>query len=208
MSAYVVGLTGGIGSGKTTVARLFEQRGVTVVDTDRIARQLTLPAGAAMPEIVAQFGTEVVAADGGLDRDAMRRRVFGEPALRHRLEAILHPRIRTQARRECASAASAYVLLDVPLLVETGGWEACCDRILVVDCDEETQVRRVMARNGLPENEVRAILAAQASRGQRLAIADDRISNDDTLEHLAEQVETLHQSYLRGAGAKILPVKC
>lgn len=196
MSPYFVGLTGGIGSGKSTVAAQFAARGVVVVDTDAIARSLTLPGGAAMPAVAAAFGPQVVTSDGALDREAMRRLVFAEPAQRRVLEAILHPLIRAEADRQCAVAVSPYVLLDVPLLVETGAYRDRVQRVLVVDCREATQIARVMQRNGLAEAEVRAILAAQASRAQRQAAADDLLDNDGDLANLIAQVDRLHATYL------------
>lgn len=207
MSRYVVGITGGIGSGKSTVARLFAGRGVAVIDTDEIAHALTAPGGAAMPAIRARFGDGVVASSGALDRQAMRQLVFADPAHRQALEAILHPRIRAEADRLVAAAASPYVLLAIPLLVETGGYRDRLQRVLVVDCAESTQIERVMARNGLAEDEVRRILAAQASRAQRLAAADDVVVNEGDPAGLDSQVTALHMRYLAlaeaasGAGA-------
>ena len=195
MNPYIVGLTGGIGSGKSTVAAQFAARGIVVVDTDAIARSLTLPGGAAMPAVAATFGPQVVASDGALDREAMRRLVFADPAQRRALEAILHPLIRTEADRQCAAASSPYILLDVPLLVETGAYRDRVQRVLVVDCCEATQIARVMQRNGLAEAEVRAILAAQASRAQRQAAADDLLDNDSDLAALTAQVDRLHSIY-------------
>jgi len=202
VSAYVVGLTGGIGSGKTTVSNLFATHGTVVVDTDVIAHQLTAPGGEAMPYIIAEFGPNVASSNGALDRAAMRQRVFADPAARQRLEAILHPMIGDQAMQACTSAHSAYVLLVVPLLVETRGWKKRCDRILLVDCDEATQIGRVMARSNLGETEARAILATQASRQERQAAADDIIDNDLGKLELAARVETLHRAYLGYAKSK------
>lgn len=195
MSAYVVGLTGGIGSGKSTVAELFAVHGVEVVDTDAIAHRLTAPQGAAMPALRSAFGDGVVRGDGGLDRTAVRRLVFADPSLRTRLEGILHPLIRQLATAECAQAGSPYVLLVVPLLVESGNYRERCGRVLVVDCDETTQVARVMARNGLGEAEVRAIMASQAGRAERLAVADDVIRNDGGMDALTDEVARLHRLY-------------
>lgn len=207
MSDFIVGLTGGIGSGKTTVADLFAALGIEVVDTDIIAHQLTAPGGGAMPALAAAFGPEVVRPDGGLDRPAMRRLAFSDPTLRHRLESILHPLIRQEATARCRAAPSSYVILAVPLLVESGNYRERCDRVLVVDCDEAVQVERVMARSALPETEVRAIMAAQASRGERLTAADDVIGNDDGIERLAAQVAGLHRRYLENSAQKA-KVKC
>lgn len=198
-SPYVVGLTGGIGSGKSTVAELFAAQGVPVVDTDAIAHALTGPGGAAMASIRAAFGAEVLTADGALDRAAMRRLAFADPALRRRLEEILHPLIRAESMRQCAQAAGPYVLLAVPLLIESGSYAERCQRVLVVDCAEATQLQRVMARSALPESEARAIMAAQASRAERLAAADDVIDNDGAADNLPAQIAHLHQRYCTAA---------
>lgn len=197
VTAFVVGLTGGIGSGKSAAADIFAELGASVVDTDAIAHELTGPRGAAMTAIVAAFGTEVVAADGSLDRAAMRRLVFADAQARKRLEAILHPLIRAEAQRRCAAATGAYAVQVVPLLIEAGGYRERAARIAVVDCSEETQVARVVARNALPADEVRRIMAAQASRAQRLAAADDVIDNEGDLAALRRQVEKLHRAYLK-----------
>lgn len=196
MSRYVVGITGGIGSGKSTVAGLFARHGVPVIDTDEIAHALTASGGAAMAPIRARFGAQVVTADGALDRQAMRRLAFADPTARQALEAILHPMIRAEADRQVAAAAAPYVLLAIPLLVETGGYRDRLQRVLVVDCAEATQIARVMARNGLAEDEVRRILDAQASRAQRLAAADDVVVNDGEPAALVAQVDALHARYL------------
>lgn len=202
MSVLRIGLTGGIGCGKTTVSDLFGEQGVAVIDTDLISHALTGPAGAAMPAIIEAFGPAVVSPQGALDRGEMRRRVFSDPAARQQLEAILHPRIRQEADARCAAAASPYVLLVVPLLIESAGYRDRVERILVVDCDESTQIERVMARSGLTAAEVQAIMATQVSRAERLAVADDVIRNTAGRAALAEQILTLHQHYLRLAGAK------
>jgi len=196
VSELLIGLTGGIGCGKSTVADLFAAQGVTVVDTDLIAHALTGPAGAAMPEILAAFGDEVVSPEGSLDRTAMRRKVFADPAARLRLEGILHPQIRREAAARCAAATTPYALLVVPLLVESGAYRTSVARVLVVDCDEATQIARVMARSGLSADEVRAIMATQVSRAERLAAADDVLSNAAERAELAPQVLALHQRYL------------
>jgi len=197
VSDFVVGLTGGIGSGKSAAADCFAALGVGLVDTDAIAHELTAAGGAAMPALVAAFGAEVAAADGALDRGRMRRLVFADPAARGRLEAILHPLIRALSAERCRFAGSPYVILAVPLLVESGTYRERCDRIVVVDCPESLQISRVMARNGLGEAEVRAIMATQASRAERLAVADDVIANDGDLANLEKQVGELHRKYLR-----------
>ena len=200
MTGLVVGLTGGIGSGKSAAAADFAALGAAVVDTDAIAHELTAPGGAAMPALRADFGDAVAAADGSLERKAMRALVFADPDARRRLEAILHPLIRTEAARRCAAALAAgapYVVVVVPLLVESGGWHERVARVAVVDCSEETQIARVMARNALGRAEVERIMAAQASRRQRLAAADDVMDNDGDRENLRRQVENLHGRYLQ-----------
>jgi dephospho-CoA kinase len=200
---FIVGLTGGIGSGKSTVADLFVQRGVALVDTDAIAHELTGPGAAAISALRAAFGDAILRADGGLDRVAMRQRVFSDAAAKSTLEAILHPMIRAESARRCAAATTPYVLLAVPLLVEAGTYRERCDRILVVDCEEATQVARVVARNGMTEAEIRPIMAAQASRSVRLAAADDVVDNDGAPETLPAQIEKLHQTYLQAALTKV-----
>lgn len=192
-----VGLTGGIGSGKSTVADLFAARGVPLVDTDVIAHRVTAPQGLAMPQIAAQFGPEFVAADGSMDRARMRALVFGDEAARKRLEAITHPLIRAETERETREAKGPYVMLVVPLLVESGAWKTRVNRVLTVDCSVETQIARVMSRNGFTREQVLAIIARQATREARLAAADDVIVNDNvTLDALAQDVEILHRRYL------------
>ncbi|MYN16126.1 dephospho-CoA kinase [Rugamonas sp. FT107W] len=194
---FTIGLTGGIGSGKSTVADLFAARGASIVDTDQIAHSLTAPGGAAMPAIVAEFGPEFADAAGALDRARMRALVFADAGAKARLEAILHPRIRDAALAAAAAATGSYVIFAVPLLVESGTWRARVTRVLAVDCPEEVQIARVMARNNLPESQVRAIMAAQASRQQRLDAADDVIENGDGIEALAPQIDRLHDLYLK-----------
>jgi len=200
---YVVGLTGGIGSGKSTVADLFVARGAALVDTDAIAHELTGPGGAAMDALRARFGDDIVRPDGGLDRAAMRRCVFADAEAKAALEGILHPLIRAESDRRCALAQAPYVILAVPLLVESGSYRARCDRILLVDCDPEIQVARVMARSGLGEAEVRAIMATQATREKRLAVADDVVDNAGAAEALVPQVDALHRAYLDAALTKV-----
>lgn len=194
---YVVGLTGGIGSGKSAAADLFAARGALMVDTDQIAHQLTAPGGAAMEPIREAFGNGVVAADGALNRPAMRALAFEDPDARKRLEAILHPMIRAESERQCRAATTPYVVLVVPLLIESGTYRERVRRLCVVDCPEDVQVLRVMQRSGLEERQVRAIMAAQASRAERLAAADDVIDNSAGYAELAVQVERLHGAYLR-----------
>jgi dephospho-CoA kinase len=191
-----VGLTGGIGSGKSTVADCFAARGVPVIDTDVIARELTASEGPALEAIRVAFGESVMQADGALDRAALRRRVFADSGARRQLEAILHPLI--HHRVECARehVTAPFVLIVIPLLVETGGYRDMLDRVLAVDCPEALQIARVMARSGLELDEVRSILAAQATRAERLAAADDVIDNSGSQESLDAQVAALCQRYL------------
>lgn len=196
MKPYTVGLTGGIGSGKSAVAALFAKLGVTVVDTDEIAHELTRPGGEAIAAIRAAFGAEVIAPDGSLDRGRMRRLAFGDVGARKRLEAILHPLIRAESSRRIERARSPYAILVIPLLVESGVNRSRTARVLVVDCSETLQIERVMRRSGLPEAEVRAILASQATREQRVAAADDIIDNGGALEALESQVSRLNEKYL------------
>lgn len=194
-----IGLTGGIGSGKSTVAAaLVELGGALLVDTDAISRALTAPGGGAMAAIEARFGRPFVASDGALDRAAMRELAFRDPAAKQTLESILHPMIGAETARQAALAAAGQrVVFDVPLLVESGRWRRLVDRVLVVDCDESTQIARVMARSGLSETAVRAILAQQATRAQRRAAADAVIHNDGlTLSQLREEVGQLLTSPL------------
>lgn len=198
---FVVGLTGGIGSGKSTVADAFAALDVPVIDTDVIARKLTAPDGAALGAIRAAFGESVMQADGTLDRAALRRRVFADAGARHQLEAILHPLIRQRVKQALAQLTARYALVVIPLLVETGAYRDVLTRILVVDCPEETRIARVMARSGLARDEVMAILAAQATRAERLAAADDVILNMASPEDLCTEVASLHQRYLGLAAA-------
>lgn len=193
-----VGLTGGIGSGKSTVCRILRDLGAWIVDTDAIAHRLTAPGGRAIPAIAAQFGAEVIAGNGAMDRTRMRERVFADLAQRRALEAILHPMIGEDTRAEAAAAPEgAIVVFDVPLLVESGRWRAQVDRILVVDCPVETQIVRVMQRNGWTADAVQRIIDQQASRAQRLAVADDVIVNDGLeLEELAGEVRRIWSGWL------------
>jgi len=197
-----IGLTGGIGSGKTRVAEFFRELGATVIDTDEISRRLTAPGGAGALAIAEQFGSDYLTGDGALDRDRMRELVFADSAARRRLEAILHPRIRSAVDAALAAAATPYAIVVVPLLVETGAYGGTVERILVVDCSEELQVARVVQRSGLTPDEVRAIMASQASRGERLGRADDVISNEGDVEALRAQVLALHGNYLEFAAKR------
>ena len=193
--AFAVGLTGGIGSGKTTVANLFAALGAGLVDADEISRRLTAPAQPAVAEIARKFGAQFIAADGSLDRARMRNLVFTNATARKDLEAILHPLVRQESTRQIVASTAPYVIVVVPLLIESGA-RGRMDRILVVDCAPEIQISRVMGRSGLSRSEVLAIIAAQASRRQRLSEADDVIHNDDGLEMLSAQVNLLHLLYL------------
>lgn len=190
-----IGLTGGIGSGKTSVADIFAELRVPVIDTDVIARELTRRDGAALPAIRAIWGESVMRPDGELDRDALRRTIFADRRERLQLEAILHPLIRQQVVNALAAASAPYVVVVIPLLVETGSYRDLLDRVLVVDCPESLQIGRVRARSRLSKEEVSAILAAQADRASRLAAADDVISNDSDRRSLRDQVLSLHARY-------------
>jgi dephospho-CoA kinase len=196
MTRLRVGLTGGIGSGKSVVAARFAALGASIIDTDQIARGMTVPGGPAMPAIVAEFGPEFADASGAMDRERMRALVFSDLGAKARLEAILHPLIRATALAAAESATGAYVIYDVPLLVESGSWRDRVDRVLVVDCPEDVQVARVTARSGLDASQVRAIMATQATRAARLAAADDIIDNEGELAALAPQIARLHDLYL------------
>ncbi len=195
-----IGLTGGIGSGKSTVARVLVDCGAHLVDTDAIARALTLPGGAAMPALAAAFGPAAVTADGALDREHMRRLAFGDPTARERLQAILHPLIGEQAAHEAAAAGDRPVLFDVPLLAESRHWRTRVDRVLVVDCDEATQVARVAQRPGWDAEAARRVIAQQAPRAHRRAIADAVLHNDGiTPGQLAAQARALWRHWLAPA---------
>lgn len=187
-----LGLTGGIGSGKSTVAAMLVARGATLVDTDAIARSLTSAGGLAMPMLIDEFGAGVADAEGALDRARMRELVFSDSTAKRRLESILHPAIGQEAQRQAASASTRVVVFDVPLLTESSHWRSRCERILVVDCHAETQVRRVVARSGWSEEQVRNVLSQQASRERRRAIADAVLFNDGLeIDALSTQVARL-----------------
>ena len=198
MTALRIGLTGGIGSGKSTVGTMLASLGAVVIDTDLIARRLTMPGGAALGAIAAAFGPHFIATDGGLDRPLMRRAAFDDVAIRRRLEAILHPLIGVEVEREAALATEApVVVFDVPLLVESGRWRGRVDAVWVVDCDEEVQVARVAARPGWSEEAARAVIVQQASRAARRAAADAVIHNQGiSLAELAAEVHSLWRSAL------------
>ncbi len=197
-----IGLTGGIGSGKSFVADLFALHGASLIDTDQIAHQLTAPGGRAMPAIRDSFGAGFITAEGALDRAAMRERVFADPGARRQLEAILHPLIGADTEAAAQAADGDYLIFVVPLLVESGRWVDRVDRVLVVDCPETLQVERVMQRSHLPAAQVEAIMGSQASRQQRLAIADDVIVNDGQRAPVEAAVARLHAQYLALAQKK------
>lgn len=192
----VIGLTGGIGSGKSAAADRFAQHGIAVVDTDAISRELTGANGAAMLAIKRQFGDAFLTPTGALNRDAMRQRVFSDPVAKKQLEAILHPLIRAESLKRIAAATSPYVILAVPLLFETGGYGELVSSTLVIDCTEPLQIARTMQRSGMTEEQVRAVMAAQLTRKARLKNADDVIHNNGTLRELADEVDRLHKKYL------------
>ena len=198
MPTLRIGLTGGIGSGKSTVAGLLAQLGATVIDTDLIARQLTLPGGAAIEAITAAFGTELIDAAGALNRTRMRALVFTDTTAKRRLEVILHPLIGVETERQARAAAAApAVVFDVPLLVESGRWRARVDKVLVVDCREATQIERVVARSGWTPQAAQAVIDSQATRSQRRACADAVIFNDGiTLEQLSVELGSVWREWV------------
>ena len=196
---FNIGLTGGIGSGKSRVADMLAEWGAALVDTDEIARSLTAAGGAAMPAIEHEFGPQALTPDGALDRAWMRTQAFADSQVRRRLEAVLHPAIGRETQRQAAAARGSYLVFVVPLLVESlDRWRDRVDRICVVDCDPETQVARVQQRSGLTEQDIRRIMAAQAARARRLEVADDVILNDATTtpEQLRARALTLHDRWL------------
>ncbi|MFZ6752620.1 dephospho-CoA kinase [Undibacterium sp. Dicai25W] len=194
-SAYAIGLTGGIGSGKTTIANLFQEYGINVIDTDAIAHQLSAPNGLAIPAIRQEFGDAAIAPNGAMDRNWMRELIFSDSGAKQKLERILHPLIRQECEKAAAMATSTYVIFVVPLLVESGNWRERVNRIAVVDCPEQTQIFRVMTRNNLSQEQVLAIMRAQVSRERRLAAADDIIRNEGDLSAAKKQVHELHQQW-------------
>lgn len=190
-----IGLTGGIGSGKSTIAALFAAHGVPVIDADVIAHQITLPGTAATTQILQTFGPGITDANGGIDRQRLAQRIFNDRKARARLEAILHPLIRAEMQRQQEVLDAPYCLLVIPLLFESGQRDLV-DRVLVADVNESTQITRVAARDGRSETEIRTILSSQTDRAQRLKMADDCITNTGGLAELKAKVETLHQKYL------------
>lgn len=196
-----IGLTGGIGSGKSTVARMLVECGAALVDTDAIARSLTAVGGSALPTLAATFGPQIIGADGALDRDRMRSLAFEDAERKRQLEGILHPMIGAEARAQAAAAGARPVVFDVPLLAESAHWRQRVARVLVVDCTEETQITRVMARNGWPRAGIERVIAQQATRSRRRHVADAVIFNDGlTLDTLRAEVEQFWHWSLASAG--------
>lgn len=200
--AFSIGLTGGIGCGKTTVANIFAELGAAIIDTDVIAHSLTAPKGIAIGAIKAAFGDAFITPEGAMDRVAMRHHVFNDASARKKLEAILHPLIRSETARAVETTAGTYPIFVVPLLLESAQWREKTSRILVVDCPEEVQIARVMARSQMTREEVMAIMAAQTSRAARLEKADDVITNDGDPQALRPQITQLHALYSGLAHAK------
>ena len=196
----IIGLTGGIGSGKSTVAGYFAQHGIPVLDADQLARELVAPSSPALNEIIDIFGPKILLPDGSLDRHQLRRRIFTDPAQKRRLEAILHPRVYTELRYRTQALRSPYCIWVVPLLLETGG-AALVDRVLVVDAPESLQRERVLRREGMDKSTLEAILSSQANRAERLSAADDVVVNNSDLSQLHQQVTALHHRYLDLASA-------
>lgn len=190
-----IGLTGGIGSGKSSAAAMFARRGVPVIDADEIAKQLVAPGQPAYERIIQRFGKEFVDADGFIDRGRLRRHVFDDPASRRELEAILHPRVRQQIQRQLRALRAPYCVIVIPLIFEANQQDLV-DRILVIDAAEDTQVQRVAARSSLADDEIRKIIAAQIDRNVRLRQAHDVITNEGELEQLEERVDAFHTRYL------------
>ncbi|MBE7526170.1 MAG: dephospho-CoA kinase [Burkholderiales bacterium] len=192
----IIGLTGGIGSGKTKAADIFKQLGVGIIDADQIAHELTRPDGKAIDPIRKMFGDGVIGEDGSMNRVAMRKLAFSDTTARHKLESILHPLIYQETQRQLSLIQSEYAVLVVPLLLETGNYLQLINRILVIDCPESLQISRAMQRSKLSEQAVRDVMAIQCARDERLAQANDVIVNDSSEEHLQQQVQKLHQIYL------------
>ena len=190
-----IGVTGGLGSGKTAVSQAFARLGATVIDTDEISRALTAVDGAALPMLREAFGDSIFSADGSLNRKALRTLILNDSVAKSRLESILHPMILQEVTNQLARVNDSFVMIVVPLLVETGAYDNILDRVLVVDCDEATQVQRALARGGWDKSEIRAMMAKQASRQTRLKQADDVINNEGGIEALTAQVAVLNEKY-------------
>ena len=193
---YCVGLTGGIGCGKSTVTQMFEALGATIIDTDAISHSLTQPNAPSLKQIARQFGTAFISSEGELDRAKLRALIFSNPVQKTKLESILHPLIETQVRNELRHCQGSYALIVVPLLFETSHYLPLIQRKLVVDCDERSQITRTAARSHLPEAEIRTIMAHQIARKERLKLADDILRNEANLDSLRDAVEVLHQQYM------------
>ncbi|TVT58537.1 MAG: dephospho-CoA kinase [Sedimenticola thiotaurini] len=191
----VIGLTGGIGCGKTAVTDCFTSLGVPVIDADTVAREVVLPGQPALQAIAEKFGPEAITSEGSLNRNWLREHIFSDAGAKRELEAILHPRIRAEMRRQLSEVEGSYAIFSIPLLLETGQ-DKTVDRILVVDCDPELQISRVTQRDDASESQTRAIIATQIDRKSRLTAADDIITNNGSLSELRPQVEALHQKYL------------
>ncbi len=191
----VIGLTGGIGCGKTAVTDCFTSLGVPVIDADTVAREVVLPGQPALQAIAEKFGPEAITSEGSLNRNWLREHIFSDADAKRELEAILHPRIRAEMRRQLSEVEGSYAIFSIPLLLETGQ-DKTVDRILVVDCDPELQISRVTQRDDASESQTRAIIATQIDRKSRLTAADDIITNNGSLSELRPQVEALHQKYL------------
>ena len=202
--AFRIGLTGGIASGKSTVANLFASLGVAIVDTDLLAREVLAPGSPLLKMVIEHFTVAVQAGDGSLDRRALRARVFADPAERLWLEQLTHPAIRALTDERSDAASGPYVIVAIPLLVETNGADRF-DRVLVVDCEPEVQLARLTTRDGITREGAMAMLAAQASREARLAVADDVIHNNSDIAHLRDQVENLHRQYVAAAKSRAHP---
>ncbi len=206
---FTVGLTGGIGSGKTTIASMFAELGAYLVDTDLIAHALTAENGTAISAIENAFGSEFILSSGAMNREKMRQRVFSQPNEKKRLEAILHPLIREKTEAAAKESTGIYTIFVVPLLVESGSWKQRVSRVLVIDCSEQTQLQRVMKRNGMTPEQVLSIMQTQANRDQRLNAADDIIASEGTLDEIKLEVRRLHDKYVKlSAEAKTNNTQC
>lgn len=207
--AFTIGLTGGIGSGKTTVANMFAELGAYLVDTDLVAHALTTENGAAISAIENAFGSGFILPSGAMNREKMRQHVFSQPDEKKRLEAILHPLIREKTEAAAKESTGIYTIFVVPLLIESGSWKQRVSRVLVIDCSEQTQLQRVMSRNGMTQEQVLSIMRTQASRDQRLNAADDVIVNEGSLDQIQLEVRRLHDKYVKySADAKTNSTQC